>query len=126
QASLSGTLHLSRTNAFFLGGGKALLNAYYRSAERLGVEIRYQAHVSRIEVEDGVFKAVWVGEERLPARACVAAAGGFESNLEWMREAWGRNEAGEWPADNFLIRGTRFNTGVVLRSLLESGADRIG
>jgi len=29
QPSLRGTLHLSRTNAFFLGGGKALMNAYY-------------------------------------------------------------------------------------------------
>jgi tricarballylate dehydrogenase len=36
QPSLSGTLHLSRTNAFFMGGGKALVNAYYRSAEALG------------------------------------------------------------------------------------------
>ena len=34
QPSLAGTLHLSRTNAFFMGGGKALVNAYYRSAER--------------------------------------------------------------------------------------------
>jgi tricarballylate dehydrogenase len=126
QTSLSGTLHLSRTNAFFLGGGKALLNAYYRSADRLGIEVRYDSPVARIEVEHGVFRAVWVGDERLPGRACVAAAGGFESNLEWMREAWGRNEAGEWPADNFLIRGTRFNTGIVLRSLLDCGADRIG
>ena len=29
QPSLSGTLSLSRTNAFFLGGGKALVNALY-------------------------------------------------------------------------------------------------
>jgi len=29
QPPLRGTLQLSRTNAFFLGGGKALLNAYY-------------------------------------------------------------------------------------------------
>ena len=28
QAPLGGTLHLSRTNAFFLGGGKELMNAY--------------------------------------------------------------------------------------------------
>src|SRR6266508_1420295 len=28
---------LSRTNAFSLGGGKALVNVYYRTAERLGV-----------------------------------------------------------------------------------------
>jgi len=33
QPSLSGTLNLSRTNAFFMGGGKALINAYFRSAE---------------------------------------------------------------------------------------------
>jgi tricarballylate dehydrogenase len=32
QPSLSGTLSLSRTNAFFLGGGKALVNAYYNTA----------------------------------------------------------------------------------------------
>ena len=36
QPSLGGTLHLSRTNAFFLGGGKALVNAYFRSARALG------------------------------------------------------------------------------------------
>ncbi|MBA2413104.1 MAG: FAD-binding protein, partial [Burkholderiaceae bacterium] len=41
QPALGGTLHLGRTNAFFLGGGKALLNAYYRSARMLGVEVRY-------------------------------------------------------------------------------------
>ena len=32
QPSLTGTLNLSRTNAFFLGGGKALVNAYYAAA----------------------------------------------------------------------------------------------
>jgi precorrin 3B synthase CobZ len=51
QASLSGTLHLSRTNAFFMGGGKALVNAYYRSAEQLGVQIRYDAPVVRLELK---------------------------------------------------------------------------
>ena len=39
QPSLSGTLSLSRTNAFFLGGGKALVNAYYNTAEDLGVTV---------------------------------------------------------------------------------------
>ena len=48
QPSLSGTLHLSRTNAFFMGGGKALVNAYYRSAAALGVQIRYEAPVEEI------------------------------------------------------------------------------
>lgn len=126
QASLSGTLQLARTNAFFMGGGKALVNAYYRSAQELGVDIRYNAPVDRVDVSDGRFVAAYIGNERITAKTCVLAAGGFESNLEWMRTAWGQNERGEWPADNFLIRGTRFNQGVLLRQLLDSGADAIG
>jgi tricarballylate dehydrogenase len=130
QPSLSGTLHLSRTNAFFMGGGKALMNAYYRSAENLGVQIRYDSPVERLELQHGRFVAAHVrtsrGSERITARACVVASGGFESNREWLREAWGQNEAGEWPADNFAIRGTRFNLGVLLRDLMDQGADVIG
>jgi tricarballylate dehydrogenase len=41
-------------------------------------------------------------------------------------EAWGENERGEWPADNFLIRGTRFNQGVLLKFMIDAGADIIG
>ncbi|MDE2605683.1 MAG: FAD-dependent tricarballylate dehydrogenase TcuA [Burkholderiales bacterium] len=126
QPSLAGTLHLSRTNAFFMGGGKALVNAYYRSAGNLGVQVRYDAPVDRLELKDGRFVAAYVGSERIEARACVLAAGGFESNREWLREAWGRNERGEWPADNFLIRGTRYNQGTLLKFMMGQGADIIG
>ena len=126
QAPLSGTLHLSRTNAFFMGGGKALVNAYYRSAEKLGVQIRYEAPVDSIEIKDGKFVAAYVGKERIEAKSCVLAAGGFESNLEWLKEAWGKNDQGEYPADNFLIRGTRFNMGVLLKHMIGVGADSIG
>jgi tricarballylate dehydrogenase len=126
QPSLSGALHTARTNAFFMGGGKALVNAYYRSAERLGVQVRYDTPVDRLELQDGRFVAACGGEQRFTARSCVLAAGGFESNREWLREAWGRDERGEYPADNFLIRGTRFNTGTLLRFMLDAGADSIG
>jgi tricarballylate dehydrogenase len=126
QPSLSGALHTARTNAFFMGGGKALVNAYYRSAQGLGVRVRYQAPVDRLELRDGRFVAAFVQGERIVARACVLAAGGFESNREWLREAWGVNERGEWPADNFLIRGTRFNTGTLLKFMLDAGADPVG
>ena len=126
QPSLSGTLHLSRTNAFFMGGGKALLNAYYRSAQELGVQVRYNSPVDAIEMDEGRFVAARIGGERIEAKSCVLACGGFESNLAWMREAWGQNERGEWPADNFLIRGTRFNQGVLLKRMMEAGADIIG
>ncbi|MFZ9575208.1 MAG: FAD-dependent tricarballylate dehydrogenase TcuA, partial [Limnohabitans sp.] len=127
QPPLSGALHVARTNAFFMGGGKALVNAYYRSAERLGVQIRYESPVDRLEIDQGRFVAAWSQGERIEASTCVLAAGGFESNLAWMREAWGQNERGEWPADNFLIRGTRYNQGTLLRHMLDDhGADRIG
>jgi tricarballylate dehydrogenase len=128
QPPLSGALHVARTNAFFMGGGKALVNAYFRSAERLGVQIRYETPVAEIEMQDGRFVAARTASgERIAAKACVLAAGGFESNREWLREAWGRDAQGEWPADNFLVRGTRYNQGVLLRHMIEQhGADSIG
>ncbi len=120
QAPLGGTLHLSRTNAFFLGGGKALMNAYYRAAEALGVEVRYDTEVVDIAMDHGRFESATVlsqGKDQvIGARACVAAAGGFESNLAWLREAWGP------PADNFIVRGTPYNMGKVLKLLLAKGA----
>ena len=126
QPSLSGTLSLSRTNAFFMGGGKALVNAYFRSAEQMGVQIRYDSPVERLEIVDGQFRAAYVHGQRIEARTCVLACGGFESNREWMREVWGQNAEGEWPADNFLIRGTRYNQGVLIKDLQAQGADMIG
>ena len=127
QAPLSGTLHLSRTNAFFMGGGKALVNAYYRSAERLGVKIYYNSPVKSIELADHHFiAAILENGERIEAKACVLAAGGFESNIEWQREAWGIDEQGKSPADNFLIRGTTFNQGILLKNMIAAGADSVG
>ena len=124
QPSLSGTLHLSRTNAFFLGGGKALLNAYYRCAETLGVDIVYDAEVLGLDAREGLFRCAHVkvgGVEReVTAKALVAAAGGFEANYEWLTEAWGPS------AQNFLVRGTPYNRGAVLRSLLDQGVKSVG
>src|SRR5258706_5427864 len=125
QPALGGTLHVSRTNAFFLGGGKALVNAYYRSAEALGVDISYNTEVVDLTLEGGTFKSATIVRHGAPhevrAKAVVAACGGFESNLAWLKEAWGD------AADNFLIRGTRFNMGRVLKLLIEhKGAKIIG
>src|SRR5215510_15386838 len=55
QPSLGGTLSLGRTNSFFLGGGRAMLNALYRTAEHLGVDILYEAEVKELEIADGMF-----------------------------------------------------------------------
>nr|MBA2411832.1 FAD-dependent tricarballylate dehydrogenase TcuA [Burkholderiaceae bacterium] len=97
---------------------------YYRSARMLGVEVRYDSEVVALEIAHGRFTAAIVrqGErtERIEASALVAAAGGFESNLEWLRDAWGP------AADNFIVRGTPYNRGAVLRALLDSGAEQVG
>jgi tricarballylate dehydrogenase len=126
QPSLSGTLHVARTNAFFMGGGKALVNAYYRSAENLGIDILYDSPVDDLEIKDGKFIAAKVGNKRYEGHSVVLGCGGFESDRTWLREAWGQNERGEWPADNFLIRGTRYNMGVVLKVMMREGADTMG
>jgi tricarballylate dehydrogenase len=124
QGALQGTLQLNRTNAFFLGGGKALLNTYYETARRLGVDVAYEAEVTGVELRPGSTHSIFVGrgEDRREYRASafVAAAGGFEANLDWLAEYWGE------AAQNFLIRGTPYNNGGMLRLLLDSGAAGIG
>ena len=93
QPSLSGTLHLDRTNAFFLGGGKALLNSYYRTAERSGVRVAYDAFVERLDFDGDRCSALTVvsgGEERvIRPKAVVCASGGFEANIDWLARYWG-------------------------------------
>ena len=124
QPALGGTLHLGRTNAFFLGGGKALLNAYYAAAEKQNVRVLYDAEVTGLDISRGAFESGTVILEGEPvtfrAKTLVAAAGGFESNLEWLEEAWGE------AARNFLIRGTPHNKGKILKSLLEHGVESVG
>src|SRR5690606_25793211 len=59
-------------------------------------------------------------KHRVRAGALIAASGGFEANIGWLRESWGP------AADNFLIRGTPHNTGSVLRLLLDRGVQPVG
>lgn len=124
QPSLGGTLSLGRTNSFFLGGGRAMLNALYLTAEKLGVDILYDAEVLDLEIDNGMFlsAALKQGDSRVNVRASalVAAAGGFEANIEWLKEYWGE------AADNFLIRGTPYNRGSILKMLLAKGVQEIG
>src|SRR5690348_2108797 len=124
QPSLGGTLSLGRTNSFFLGGGRAMLNALYRTAEALGVDVVYGAEVTDLEIDNGMFLAATVkqGQGTVSVRAgtLVAAAGGFEANIEWLKQYWGE------AADNFLIRGTPYNRGSILKMLLAKGVQEVG
>jgi tricarballylate dehydrogenase len=124
QSSLRGTLHLGRTNAFFVGGGKALMNSYYSLAARLGVDVRYEAEVVDLRLTDDHFDAAVVringGLHTVRGRAVVLASGGFEANIEWLTEAWGPAAA------NLIVRGTPYNKGRVLRLMLDAGAESVG
>ena len=124
QAALSGTLNLGRTNAFFLGGGRAMLNALCRHAETVGVQFIYDAEVDDVQLIDGFCEGIVVNwNDRRLTLSCkqlVTAAGGFEANLDWLAEGWGD------AAKNFLVRGTPYNKGKILRSLLDHGAKPVG
>ncbi|MGH8814246.1 MAG: FAD-binding protein, partial [Advenella sp.] len=124
QPSLGGTLHLGRTNAFFLGGGKALVNAYFKAAEKAGVQIMYDTEAQKLNFSDGKCESVDLVRNgqalTIVGKSVVIASGGFESNVEWLEEAWGP------AARNFLIRGTRYNQGVMLRELMRNKACIIG
>jgi tricarballylate dehydrogenase len=124
QPALGGTLQLSRTNAFFLGGGKALLNSYYRKAAYIGIDVIYESPVTAINIDNGKFQSLTVKSGNhardIRANALIVASGGFQANIDWLREAWGP------AADNFIIRGSPFDDGKILRLLMEAGAKITG
>jgi tricarballylate dehydrogenase len=124
QPSLGGTLSLGRTNSFFLGGGRAMLNALYLTAVRLGVAVLYEAKVVDLDIQAGMFLSAEIclagARHSVSAGTFVAAAGGFKANIEWLKEHWGE------AAENFLIRGTPYNRGSLLKLLLDKGAMAVG
>ena len=122
QPALSGTLNLGRTNAFFLGGGRALLNHLCDYAATIGIHFAYETPVSGLEIEDGFCNAIFIEGSDTPvyAKQFIITAGGFEANLDWLAEGWGE------AAKNFLVRGTPYNTGGMLRTLLDNGAEPVG
>ena len=124
QKPLRGTLHLTRSNLFMLGGGKAMMNAYYETAARLGVDVRYQTEVRELEFREGEFVSAIAGSNGrsrpIAAKTIVVASGGFEANIPWLKEYWGE------AAENFVIRGTPHNQGTMLKELLRHGAKPVG
>jgi tricarballylate dehydrogenase len=124
QKPLRGTLHLTRTNLFMLGGGKAMMNAYYDTACRLGIGIAYESEVGELIIRNGAFQSARIlrngATQEISAKAIVVSAGGFEANIPWLKEYWGD------AADNFIIRGTKHNQGRMLKELLKHGVKPVG
>jgi tricarballylate dehydrogenase len=125
QKPLNGTLHLARTNRFFLGGGKALINSYYREAEkRPNITVVYDARLEEFEFSGNTCTAVLVAYEenlhRVKTASVICASGGFEANLGWLERYWGE------AARNYLVRGTPYNDGHVLERLYAAHAASAG
>lgn len=107
-----------------VGGGIGLVDAQYKAAEEAGVDIFYDSPVTDLITEGGKVTGVVVTrdgvDERVPARAVILAAGGFEANAEWRARYLGPG----W--DLAKVRGTRYNTGDGIKLALDNGAQARG
>jgi len=106
-------------------GGPGLVDSLFRAAERVGVEIVYDAWVRDLIVDasgaHGVRVRVAGGAEQDQfAGAVVLACGGFEANAEWRARYLGPG----W--DLAKVRGSRYNTGDGLDMAMRAGAQAFG
>jgi len=124
QDPRDGSMPYSRRTAFFLGGGKAMINALTTTALKLGVSIGYDSKVVALSFGDNRQCEADMRHngnlERVAAKTLVACTGGHQANVEWLRRSFGA------AADGFMIRGTPYDTGSVLRLLLDAGVKPAG
>jgi tricarballylate dehydrogenase len=106
------------------GRGVGLVEALYARAEAVGVDIQYETIVDDIVVEDGRVRGVRLQGEgalrEIHAPSVIVASGGFEASAEARAKYLGE----EWASAK--VRGTRFNTGILIERLVERGAARKG
>lgn len=124
QPAGDGRVPFSRKTLFFLGGGKALLNALYARAEADGVHIHYRHEVLGLLLDGARVRSVEVRApeqtETLRPGAVIACCGAAQANRRWLRSHLGA------AADGLINRGTPYTQGAVMLSLLEQGAQAVG
>ncbi len=107
-----------------VGGGPGLVDALTRAAQKNGVEIWYSARATALVAEDDGVHGVRVKREGktldVRAKSVVLAGGGFQANAEMRARYLGPG----WELAK--VRGTRFNTGDVIRMALAIGAASTG
>ncbi|WP_162136942.1 FAD-dependent tricarballylate dehydrogenase TcuA [Magnetospirillum molischianum] len=121
QTIACGGLPWSRKTAFFLGGGKAMINTLYATAARLRIMVHHNCRVTTLAPDGQVSLNDENGGKRtIRARAVVVASGGYQANPVWLAERWGDDAAA------LVVRGTPFAAGDPLRALFDLGAASVG
>jgi tricarballylate dehydrogenase len=125
HANVDGKRYFERGIAIHVaGGGIGQLTQWRQIAQRLGIEIRFDSPVAVVHGDlrqvEGVGVSAPHGRYDLTAKALIACAGGFQANPE-MRA---RYLAGH--TDLMKVRGSRHDTGEVLRMLIDLGARTAG
>jgi tricarballylate dehydrogenase len=107
-----------------VGGGPGLVDSLTHAARKNGIDIWYSARATGLLVDDEGVKGVRVKKSgktiEVHAKSVVLAAGGFQANPEWRACYLGPG----WELAK--VRGTRFNTGDVIRMALDAGAAPAG
>jgi len=107
-----------------VGGGPGLVESLTNAAKKNGIDIWYSARATGLVTDDEGVKGVRVKRSgrtvEVRAKSVVLAAGGFQANPEWRARYLGPG----WELAK--VRGTRFNTGDVIRMALDAGAAPAG
>ena len=108
-----------------VGGGPGLIDMEYESAQKAGIEVRFETKATRLITDDrgaitGIAVRTPAGAETVETGAVVLASGGFEANVEMRTRYLGPN----W--DMARDRGTPYNTGDGIRMALDIGAQPWG
>jgi tricarballylate dehydrogenase len=107
-----------------VGGGPGLVESLTRAAKKNDIDIWYSARATGLITDDDGVQGVRVKKAgktvEVRAKSVVLAAGGFQANPEWRARYLGPG----WELAK--VRGTRFNTGDVIRMALDAGAAPAG
>jgi tricarballylate dehydrogenase len=123
QDPTTGVMPYSKRTAFFLGGGKAAINALYATAIRIGVTISYDSEAVALRFGDDCCEADVLHEgtrESVTTKAIVVCTGGHQADRNWLRENFGD------VADGLVNRGSPYVNGRLLRLLFDAGARPVG
>jgi tricarballylate dehydrogenase len=118
-----GVVPFSRRTAFLLGGGKAMLNALYETAAKIGVVVAYSSEAVAFSPRPDNTWSVEVagaGSQKIAARCVAVAAGGAGADPDWLRAHFGP------PADGYSIRGCSYSNGRAMQMLIEAGVRTVG